>query len=95
MQIKYFKTTNVYIDNLGQTEEDGYHFTYEPDSTEVLYTISEIIADTYFNKIKDQSEIIKAIYDFLSESDLQDELEEQYYDELKDHFEEEAFETLE
>ena len=87
-----------------QTDEEFYDtedFEYEVDSSSIREALSEIITDDYFSKIPAvknnkelKSEIEKAVASFIGDNDLEDDLADAYEDELKEHFEEEAFDSL-
>ena len=83
-----------------QTETfcDTEDFEYEVDSDEIEEALEEIIFENYFNDAsfdKEQiNKIKKAIKNLISECDLSDCLEDSFEDELKEHFEEDAFNSL-
>ena len=79
----------------------GTWLEYEVDSSSIREALSEIITDDYFSKIPAvknskelKSEIEKAVASFIDDNDLEDDLADAYEDELKEHFEEEAFDSL-
>ena len=83
-----------------QTDEefcDEESFEYEVSLDEIQEGLAEIIADSYFKDARVEGnyyDIVKAIKSFISDNDLEDGLIETYEDELKDHFEDDAFNSL-
>jgi len=72
---------------------------YEPSYYELGEGLAELIYEDYFRKsLKENgcncySPITKAIFDFLYNNDLIDDLADTYKDELKEHFEDKAKEN--
>jgi hypothetical protein len=99
MTFKYTEITDEYED-----EQYGNDFEYEVDDSKIKDKICEFIAEDYFEyEIIDMGItstlwhiIIKGIKSFLNDCDeaIWEELEERYYDNLKDSFKSEAFESL-
>lgn len=75
-----------YIENSDEYDYWGDEFEYEVDYRDLEDAIVDIIAEGYFNGDK------KLIKEFLDDYDLYDYLAEGLEDELRDYFEEEAFE---
>ena len=80
-----------------ETDEDFYEteeITYEADYDEVENAIVDIIAKGYFkNVVIDKQTFKKQLKDFLSDLDINDQLEEVFEDDLKEYFREEALES--
>lgn len=80
-----------------ETDEDFYEteeVTYEPDYDEVENAIVDIIASNYFkNVVIDKQTFKKQLKDFLRDLDINDQLEEDLYENLKDYFEDKAMEN--
>ena len=83
-----------YVTNVVEEEEVSDDFEYEVDSIDLRNALSEIIFNEYFKKFKDLNSykklILNAISRFIFDREIEEELIEQYEDELKDYFEEEA-----
>lgn len=99
MTFTYTKITEVvYLEESDENEEFGEDFEYEPDYSNVADALESIIYDSYFGGIVDDKDkkqkLKKAISSFLSDMDIQDTLEDMFYDDLKEYFRDEAFESL-
>ena len=87
---KYEKITEYgYIENSDEYDYWGNEFEYEVDYCDLEDAIVDIVASAYLNGDK------KKIKEFLDDFDLYNYLEETLEDELRDYFEEEAFESIE
>ncbi len=101
----YTRVIKSYYDrDLDETAEDTENFQYEVEDQEIEDAIVDITFHNYFKKIPmvtDKREHIsackKAIAEFISEYDLYDILKknEGMEEDLKDYFENDAFESLE
>ena len=89
---------DIYSEQTDETFCDTEDFEYEVDYDDLSEAIEEMVYDNYFRNIsvdkEQKKKIMKAIKSFISNCDLSDTLEEYFEDELKDHFEEDAFNSL-
>ena len=80
-----------------ETDEDFYEteeITYDADYNEVENAIVDIISKNYFkNVVIDKQTFKKQLKDFLSDLDINDQLEEVFEDDLKEYFREKALEN--
>jgi hypothetical protein len=91
----YTKLNSIcFLEGSDEYEEVSDDFEYEVDSIDLRNALSEIIFNEYFKKFKDLNSykklILNAISRFIFDREIEEELIEQYEDELKDYFEEEA-----
>lgn len=91
---KKFKYTNInesgYLANSDEYEEYGDEFEYEVDNKRIVEALAYLINCDYFeNTIKEER-----LKTFIEELDLVDVLEECYEEDLKDYFEEDAFNSI-
>ena len=87
-----------YTDEEFYDEED---FEYEVSAEEIRDALTELIFDDYFAKvsgIKENKDTVaetkKAIKNLIWDNDFEDDLSDAYEDELKDYFQEDAFNSL-
>ena len=96
MKITYFMKEGEYRYN-GEWDGDfGYEFDYEIDRSDVKNALADIILDERFSFLSDKEmkTMTKATLEiFIEETNIQDYLEESYYDELKEYFYEKAMES--
>lgn len=95
----YTRITNqYYLDSTDEWEEDGEDFEYEPEYDDLVEQIAKIIYCVYNFKdsidINKKYNIIDKIKEFIVDFDFVDILFDEYYDELKDIFKDEAFEQF-
>lgn len=87
----YTKTNNqYYLKESDEYEYDGIEFEYKISDDEVLDAILDFIVDEYFPDFCEK--LIDKIKTFIKDCDLLDDLFEIYKDQLKDYFEDDAFE---
>ena len=96
----YFRKTGIIRDINGEYDGDeGYWFEHQVDLEELKNAIVEIVFDSYFVEEEygeTQIEFIKkSIYEFIEDNDFWKELSENYEQELKEYFEDSAFEQFE
>lgn len=90
-----------YLSYTDEWEMYGDDFDYEPDWEDEVNALANLIYDSYFSNLQfdgsQKLKIVNAIEDFVRDSGRETikELEEAYYDDLKEWFEDEAFENLE
>lgn len=87
-----------YTDEEFYDEED---FEYEVSAEEIRDALTDLIFDDYFAKVPDLkenkdaiAETKKAIRNLIWDNDFEDDLSDAYEDELKDYFQEDAFNSL-
>lgn len=84
-------TQHVYLESTDEYEEFGFEFDYEVDDEDLRHALADIISTEYFDDYnKGYDKVHKFIYDL----DLVDTLVESYKDELRDYFEDEAFDSI-
>lgn len=86
------------------TDEEFYdeeEFEYEVSAEDIRDALADLIFDDYFAKVpglkenKDAvAETKKAIRNLIWDNDFEDDLSDAYEDELKDYFQEDAFDSL-
>lgn len=103
MTFTYKTNTKVaYLDGSDEYEEYSDEFEYEPDYEDLYDALADIIFCEYFanNRLADRidyrSAVTKSILYFILsfEDDAFDQLLEQNYDELKDYFQDEAYDSI-
>lgn len=83
----YFKSMGAIYDRNGEYDGDeGYDFDFNVSDSDVLDEIVYLIDRDYFDGKSD----VKKLRAFLSDFDLLDQVFEEYEEELKDIFEEDA-----
>lgn len=99
---KYFKKTGEIRGRDGEWDGDeGFGFEYEVEDEKLLEAVVDLVYEDYFMKTEladrcDYSIAVKrGLKKFIEDNDNLDELVEDYEDELKDYFEEEALDSLE
>ena len=99
---EYFKKTGELRDMLGEWDGDeGFEFEYEVEDDELLDAVVDLVYEDYFMKTEladrcDYAVAVKrGLKKFIEDNDNLDELVEDYEDELKEYFEEEALDSLE
>lgn len=106
MTFTYTRTTEVaYLNGSDEYEEYGEDFEYEPKYEDIMDALSDIIFYNYFtgkdnhyaDDIAYRTIMVRKIRSFLIDysEDIYDIMCENYYEDLKEYFEEEAFESLE
>ena len=85
----------VYLESTDEYEEHGVDFEYEVDDDRILTPLTEFVWRDYFNKQGDRKMILNGIEDFILAYELIETLADNYYDELREYFEEDAFESRE
>ena len=91
MTFEYFKKTGEIIDSNGEWDGDeGFWFSYDVDDDKLKKALLNLIDEYYFEDKLDYKNFMKLVRDF----DLLDALIEGFEDDLKDYFEEEAFDSL-
>lgn len=94
-------TSDGYIAGSDEIEEYGEDFEYEVDSDEVRESLSEYIYNEKFKHLFINEDktlkklIIEAIDCIIRDFDLQDKLENDCYDIIKEHFKGKAFASRE
>ena len=77
-------------------DDNGYEFTYSPEPENVREALAEIYYDNYFKKTfpGDRVALVRAIgrMIFQEELDYNEDILDYWHDELREYFEEEAFE---
>lgn len=97
----YTKITNSYYSPYTDSNEcDGEDFEYEVSSDKLLKAVSELLFYDYFSDDKGvcaskelTEQVKRKLKDLVDENDLLDGFVETYENELKEYFEEEAFEN--
>lgn len=80
-------TSQYYLDYTDEWEEDGEDFDYEVDDDKLMDAVIELIKRDFFGcKVSPD-----ALSDFIAETDILDRLVDNYEDELKAMFKQEAF----
>ena len=100
MKFNYFRKTGEYYREVdGEREWDGdngYNFDYEVPKDEIPEALEDIIIDLYFDGLSDNASFYSLVRQGLRKmlKNIEtDDLCEQFKDELKDYFEEEALEA--
>lgn len=98
---RYFKKTGEIRDRDCEWDGDeGYWFEYEVEDDELLEAVVDLVYEDYFMKTEladrcDYAVAVKSgLKKFIEDNDNLDELVEDYEEELKDYFEEEALDSL-
>ena len=94
-------TESGYLEGSDENEEWGEDFEYEVEWANIRKALGEFIYSDYFTKVKGakedkevKEEIIASIVQFIWDNDLEDTLSENYEEELKEYFSEDAFDSL-
>lgn len=84
-------THHAYLESTDEYEEFGFEFDYEVDDEDLRHALADIISVGYFDGDKKSYD---QVHSFIYDLDLVDTLVELYEDELRDYFEDEAFDSI-
>lgn len=95
MELTYTRETKAYyLEETDEIEYDGYEYTFEPEDKKVLDVLCElVINDTKGGYELDGEErklTKKIVRRMIEDFDLQEQLQEEYYEDLKEYFADEA-----
>lgn len=81
-------TGHYYCQYSDEWEEDGVDFDYDVDDDRLMEAVVHILFRDYFSETD-----VEYLKDFILDNDLLDKLVDNYYEEIKEYFREEAFEN--
>lgn len=81
-------TGHYYCQYSDEWEEDGVDFDYDVDNDRLMEAVVHILVRDYFSETD-----VEYLKDFIRDNDLLDKLVDNYYEEIKEYFREEAFEN--
>ena len=102
-KLKYFIETGSYDCGERGVEYEGEYFEYSPDQDELINAIAELALLEYLGKgarnaLVARGEYKKAVEGMgrmIEDNDLEEEMIDKFYDDLKDWFEDDALEAYE
>ena len=94
----YYNITNTYTNEHGDLVEEGDEFTYSPDGTEIRNALAHILHRKYFNKVTTYLDgnfttLIKALANMIFVEELDEQLIDTYYEDLREWFMDDAYMT--